>query len=320
MLEYFVKRVLNLIPVFFGITIIIFGLVMIMPGDPYSSMIDPGLTEHDRNLMLEKIGYFDPIPVQYVRWLGRAIQGDFGYSLHYMEPVKDVIRNKMGNTLILSVASLFLSVVLSIPLGVISAVKQYSVWDYIATIIAFIGISIPSFFLALGLLKIFAFDLGWFPISGMRTVGAKFSTWGNLLDIFKHSFLPVSVLTVTHLATMMRYTRSSMLEVLQMDYIRTARSKGLSEQVVILKHGLRNSLISITTLITLSLGTLLSGAVLTETVFSWPGMGTLMYSAISNRDYWLVTACALLLSICILLANLIADILYAVIDPRIRYK
>ena len=320
MFQYVVKRLLILIPVFFGITIIIFTLIHIMPGDPYSTMMDPGLSAADREQMLEAIGYYDPLPVQYVRWLSRAFAGDLGYSTHYLQPVTTVIGEKLGNTLLLSVSVLILSVLLAVPLGVISAVRQYSALDYFATILAFIGISIPSFFLALGVLKIFAFDLGWFPISGLRTIGANYTGLRALPDLAHHAVLPILVLTVIQMASLMRYTRSSMLEAIQMDYTRTARAKGLSEHTVIYKHALRNSMISVTTLITISLGNLLSGAVLTETVFGWPGMGTLMYQAIGNRDYSLVTACALLLTVFILLSNLLADILYAVVDPRIRYQ
>ncbi len=318
MLQFIAKRLLILIPTFLGISIVIFTLINVTPGDPYSSMMDPNITQADKEAMLIKIGYYDPLPVKYGKWIIRAAQGDLGYSVHYKRPVIDIIANKMQNTLSLSVAALLLSTIISIPLGVISATKQYSIFDYAATVLAFIGISIPSFFLALGCIKILSFDMGLFPISGSGSIAAGYTGLRRFLDMAHHAVLPVGVLTVMQTASLMRYTRSSMLEVIQQDYVRTARAKGLSEKVVVYKHALRNAMLTVSTLLTISLGQLLSGAVLTETVFSWPGMGTLMYQAVGNRDYPLITACALLLSVCILGSNLLADIVYAVIDPRIR--
>jgi peptide/nickel transport system permease protein len=309
-----------MIPVFIGISMIIFGLIHSTPGDPYITMLDPNITEADREAMLNSIGYYDPLPVKYIKWIGRAIKGDLGYSIRYKEPVADVISRRIGNTLLLSVTALVLSVLIAVPLGIVSATKQYSVFDYVATILALIGLSIPAFFFALGLIKVLAFDLGIFPISGIETTGANYTGMKRVLDVLHHMALPIIVLTFVQTASLMRYTRSSMLEVIQQDYIRTAKAKGLSERVVIYKHALRNAMISIVTLISLSLGGLLSGAVLTETVFVWPGMGTLVYQAILNRDYPLVMAGTMLLALCVLFANLLADIMYAVVDPRIRYE
>lgn len=319
MRQYAIRRLLMMIPVFIGVFIIVFGLVHTTPGDPYMSMLSPDLTDADREVMLKAIGYYDPLPVKYVKWVSRALQGDLGYSIRYKEPVTHVISRRIGSTLLLSVISLILSVIIAVPLGIISATKQYSIFDYIATILALIGISIPAFFFALSLVKVLSFDLGLFPISGMETIGAGFTGMKRFLDILHHMMLPIIVLTFIHTASLMRYTRSAMLEIIQQDYVRTARAKGLSEKTVIYKHALRNAMIPITTLITLSLGYLLSGAVLTETVFVWPGMGTLLYQAVSNRDYPLITSVTLLLAICVLFSNLLADIIYAIIDPRIRY-
>lgn len=319
MKKYILKRLLMLIPIFLGISIIVFALIHTTPGNPYSAMIESNLSAEDKEKMLKDIGYYDSLPVKYVKWLGRAVKGDLGYSIKYKEPNVDVLKRNMGNTILLSLSSLILSSLIAIPLGVISATKQYSIFDYIVTIVALIGLSIPAFFLALGIIKIFAYDLKWFPIGGMQTINSGYTGIAKIWDTVYHSILPVFVLTCLQTASLMRYTRSAMLEILQQDYIRTARAKGLSERVVVYKHALRNAMISITTLITISLGGLLSGAILTETVFSWPGMGTLMYQAISNRDYGLITAGTLLLSVCILFANLLSDILYAFIDPRIKY-
>lgn len=320
MKQFIIRRLLIMIPVFIGISMIIFGLIHSTPGDPYITMLDPNITETDREAMLNSIGYYDPLPVKYIKWIGRAIKGDLGYSIRYKEPVADVISRRIGNTLLLSVTALVLSVLIAVPLGIVSATKQYSVFDYVATILALIGLSIPAFFFALGLIKVLAFDLGIFPISGIETTGANYTGMKRVLDVLHHMALPIIVLTFVQTASLMRYTRSSMLEVIQQDYIRTAKAKGLSERVVIYKHALRNAMISIVTLISLSLGGLLSGAVLTETVFVWPGMGTLVYQAILNRDYPLVMAGTMLLALCVLFANLLADIMYAVVDPRIRYE
>jgi len=319
MKKYLIRRMLLMLPVLIGVSIIIFSLINLAPGDPYSTMIDPNTTEEDLHIMLDKIGYYDPLPVKYVKWLGRAITGDLGYSIRYQEPVVDVIGRRIGNTLLLSGLSLVISVSIAVLLGVISATRQYSVFDYFATIFAFIGMSLPAFFFALLMIKFFAFDLKLFPISGMQNIGAGYTGFRQLIDILHHMALPVIVLSLLQMASFMRYSRSSMLEVIKQDYIRTARAKGVKEKAVIFKHALRNALIPIITLLSSSLGNLLSGAILTETVFAWPGMGTLVYQSILNRDYPLVIASAMLLSLCVLAANLLADILYAAADPRIKF-
>ncbi len=309
-----------MIPIMFGLSIILFALINSMPGNPYQHMINPKIRPEDKERMLKAIGYYDPLPVKYVKWVGRAIKGDLGYSIRYKVPVTDVIGRRIGNTFILSLAALLLSTIIAVPIGVISATKQYSIFDYIVTILAFIGISIPAFFLALLLIKFLAFDLGLFPISGIRTAGAHYTGLRAFLDLLHHMALPLIVLTLLEIASTMRYTRSSMLEVIRQDYIRTARAKGLNEKVVIYKHALRNALIPVVTILSLSLGFILSGAILTETVFAWPGMGTLMYQGVLNRDYPLIMASNMLIALCVLIANLFADIVYAFIDPRIRYS
>lgn len=320
MKQYVIRRLLIMIPVFLGVTVIIFALIQSAPGDPYSLMVESGLTAQDRELRLRAIGYYDPLPLKYIKWLGQALQGNLGQSTNYLEPVTDVIGRRIGNTALLSLASLIISTILAIPLGVISATKQYSVFDYIATIIALFGISIPAFFLALMLVKFLAIDLEIFPVSGIETASSHFTGIKRMMDILRHMVLPLITLVFVNTASLMRYTRSAMLEVMQQDYIRTARAKGLSEGVVIYKHALRNAMVSISTLITIQIGSLLSGAVLTETVFVWPGMGTLLYTAVGHRDYNLVVGCSSVIAVCVLLANLLSDILYAVIDPRIRYN
>lgn len=320
MKQYVIRRLLIMIPVFLGVTVIIFTLIQCAPGDPFSQLVESGLTPEDRELRLRAIGYYDPLPIKYIKWLGEALHGNLGQSTNYLEPVTAVIGRRIGNTALLSLASLVISTILAIPLGVVSATKQYSAFDYIATIIALFGISIPAFFLALMLVKFLAIDLEIFPVSGIETASSHYTGVKRTLDILHHMVLPLITLVFTSTASLMRYTRSAMLEVMQQDYIRTARAKGLSEGVVVYKHALRNAMVSISTLITMQLGSLLSGAVLTETVFVWPGMGTLLYQAVGHRDYNLVVGCSSVIAICVLLANLLSDILYAVIDPRIRYN
>lgn len=320
MKKFLLKRFLIAIPVLIGLSMIIFALINLTPGDPYTAMLDPSVDPADRENMLQSIGYYDPLPVKYVKWVGRALQGDLGYSIRYKAPVTEVISQKVGNTLMLSVTALVLSALLAVPLGIISATKQYTLIDYLSTILAFIGISIPSFFLALGMIKIFGIDLKIFPINGIEYVAKGFTGFRRFLDILHHMALPVIVLTLIQTASLMRYTRSAMLEIINQDFIRTARAKGLSERVTIYTHALRNAMIPVITILSSSLGGLLSGAILVETVFSWPGMGTLVYQAISNRDYPLIMGGTMLLAVCVLLANLLADILYAVVDPRIRLE
>lgn len=320
MRKYITRRLLLMIPVLLGISIVIFTLINIAPGDPFSSMIDPNITAADKQNMLKSIGYYDPLPVKYVKWVGRAAHGDLGYSIRYKEPVTDVIMRNIGNTIVLSMSALFLSVLIAIPVGVISATHKYSLFDYVITVFSFIGLSIPVFFFGMLMIKFLAFDMDLFPISGMATVGADYSGIQKFFDLVHHMVLPVTALGLVNVASLMRYTRSSMLEVITQDYIRTARAKGLKEHLVIYRHAMKNALIPVVTVVCMSMGYLLSGALLTETVFSWPGMGTLIYQAILNRDYPLVTSSTMLLAIFILLSNLLADILYAFLDPRIKFN
>lgn len=321
MRTYLTRRILLMIPVLIGISMIIFLLIHMAPGDPYASMIEnnPTISREDYENMLQNIGYYDPIPVKYGKWIGQLLSGNLGYSISEKQPISEMISRRMTNTLTLAVPALILSTIISVPLGVFSSTRQYSIGDTILTLLALLGISIPAFFLALLLIKFLAFDLGWFPIQGMMTIDANLTGLAWVADRAYHMFLPLLVMTVLQVASRMRYTRASMLEIINQDYIRTARAKGLSERAVIYKHALRNALIPVVTVLSISLGNLLSGAVLTENVFMWPGMGRLVYTAITNRDYPVVMASTMLLAILMLAANLLADIAYALVDPRIRY-
>lgn len=311
-----------MVPVFIGLSIIIFTLINTAPGDPYMNIVEGqiSISASDTETALNAIGYYDPIHLKYVKWMGKILKGDMGTSIRYNEPVVDIIKRRISNTFLLSIVTLILTTLIALPLGIVSAIKPYSFKDKVLTILALIGISIPGFFIALLIIKIFAINLGWFPISGLSTVGEKLTGFNKFIDVVRHMILPVISMTVLEVASLMRYTRSSMLDVFNQNYIRTARAKGLNEKIIIYKHAFRNALIPIVTLLSMSLGYIVAGTILIETIFVWPGMGTLFYQAIANRDYPLVMGCAMILSSCILLANLISDIVYCLVDPRIRFK
>lgn len=320
MRQYILRRMVSMIPVLLGVTIAIFFLFKMAPGDPTNTVLDPHMTAQKRMEMRAKLGLNDPLPVQYAKWLGKAVQGDLGYSIKFQEPVVNVIGQFLWPTFLLSLIVLIAQYLLAIPLGVITATKQYSAGDKIATVLSSLGISLPSFFLALFLIWLFAIKLKWFPVSGMTTAGAKITGWKHIVDVAKHMVLPALTLTLLSTAGLMRYVRSSMLEVVRQDYVRTARAKGLSEGKVIYKHALRNALLPIVTFIGFALPSLFTGALITETLFSWPGVGPVQYQAIGNRDYPLLMGFSLFLSILTMIGNLLSDVLYALVDPRIRFK
>ncbi|CEK38853.1 ABC transporter permease [Paraclostridium sordellii] len=319
MAKYILKRLFTTLVVLFGISIIIFTLIHLQPGNPYSTMIDPNVSPEVVKEMLSKIGYYDPIHVKYIKWISRALRGDLGYSIYYGKPVIDIISSRMTNTAILASFSLLISIVFGIGIGILSAIKKNTLFDKVVTVFSFIGVSIPAFFFGLILIKVFSFDLQLLPVSGMKTLGSDFTGIESFFDLLKHLLLPGIVLAFLQSTAFIRYTRSSMIDVLDKEYIVTARAKGLSKNKAIFKHGLKNALIPIVTIICLQIPFLFSGALLTETVFIWPGIGRLSYEAVLNRDYSLIMGILMILSIIILLSNLLADILYAVIDPRIRY-
>ena len=319
MKKYVFKRLIQTIPVLIGISIIVFLLVKLQPGDPFSSMMDPNLSQEMKGKMLEQLGYNDPILVQYFKWLLRALQGDLGYSIQFKQSVLSVIGSRFGNTVILSLCSMIISILIAIPCGVISATRQRTKTDYIVTIFAFMGLSIPSFFFGMLLIKVFSVDLGWLPISGMVTTGVTLSGWAFAFDIAKHMLLPMIVLALMNTASLMRYTRSDMIEILKTDYIRTARSKGVRRRSIIYQHALKNELLPLITVVTMQIPSLLSGALLTETIFVWPGIGRLNYNAVMGRDYPLIMGIVMMVAVISLVTNLLADILYAVVDKRVKF-
>ena len=319
MLRYIIKRILIAIPVFLGITIVVFALVMSMPGDPFTGMLDPGMSAEYKQRMMEAYGYNDPVPVQYVRWLGRVLQGDMGYSSTYKARVMDIIGSRMNNTALLGGVSLLISTFLGIPAGIWVATHKRSLLDQGMTIFCFFGISVPAFFFSMLLILLFGMTLNWLPVSGMITPGANYTGFAHVVDVIRHMVMPVLVLSLLNTASFMRYTRSSVIDVYGQDYVRTARAKGVPRWSLVMRHVFKNALIPIITVISLQVPSMLSGALLTETVFVWPGIGQLNYQAVQNRDYFLIMGIVMVLAVITLLINLIADICYALVDPRIRY-
>ncbi len=316
--KYIVRRVLHLIPVVLIISILIFSIIKLAPGDPVGSNLDPRATAEQKAAERARLGLDKPIPVQYWEWLQRSVRGDFGTSYIYKRPVKDVIPKFIWNTFLLNVVVYFFAFLISLPVGIICAVKQYSKVDNFWTVFSIIGISMPTFFFGLLLIYVFAVKLNWAPINGMVTPGKNASGLARAGDILHHMILPAIVLVIGSMASYVRYTRTSMLEVINQDYIRTARSKGLSEKVVIYKHAFRNALIPIITIVGFTIPSLFSGAVILETVFVWPGIGNVLMEGISMRDYNLIMALNMFFALLTLLGNLLADIGYALVDPRVK--
>ena len=312
MLMFILRRLLSAIPTLILVSLFVFTLQKLLPGDPVLAMAgeerDPAVMEYLR----DKYRLNDPIPVQYLNWVGNVLTGDFGTSLRTEQPVTTLLASKLPVTLELAVLALLIALLIGIPTGIISAVRKGTVVDYGANVVALSGISIPHFWLGILLIMVFAVKLQWLPASGFVPMGEDFGQ--NL----KTLILPAFVLGAGLSGILMRHTRSAMLEVLRTDYVRTARAKGLFPRTVILKHALRNALMPIVTLTTLLFGELLDGAVLTEQVFSIPGFGKMIVDAVFNRDYAVVQGVVLCVAIGFLLLNLLADVLYRMINPRLR--
>ena len=324
MRNYIIRRILTLIPLYFGITIITFLIIHLAPGKPsdLEAQMRPGMAIAAERL--EKIyGLDKPLHVQYWNWVKKMVMLDFGHSFKDSQPVLDKIMATLPNTIILNIAALLLIYLFAVPIGILSAVKQYSIFDKASTVFVFIGMAVPSFWLALLLIMVFSVKLGWLPISGMHSLIMNYQDapfWDKAWDLARHAILPVFVLAFAGLAWLSRYTRSSMLEIIRQDYITTARAKGLSEGKVIYKHALRNALLPIVTIFGLSLPGLIGGSVIVETIFAWPGMGRLAYQAVLARDYPLIMGTSVFSVFLLLFGNLLADILYGVVDPRIKYE
>lgn len=320
MITYIARRFLQMLIVLFGASVIIFVIIAKAPGDYVSSKANISMTEEKKQELKESMGLDKPLGTRYFVWMKNSLQGNFGDSLKFKQPVISVINTYVWNSFILGLTSLIASIVIAVPIGIVSATKQYSFVDGFFTVLALIGISLPAFFLGLLAIKFLAFDIKLFPVGGMTTTGSSNTGISNILDIGYHMFLPFLVLTVVQVGSFMRYTRTSMLEVIRQDYIRTARAKGLKESIVIYKHALRNALIPIVTIIGLSIPALFTGAMITENIFAWPGIGKIAFDCLNARDFPFLMAFNMLIALITLIGNLIADISYAVADPRIRLK
>ena len=324
MLKYIIKRIINLIPVVFIISIVIFATVQSMPGDQVDAYLGAGsdVSEEQREMIRAELGLDKSLPEQYVRWMARMVTGDLGDSMKLKEPVAEVIGSYVWNTFYLNAVSLIVALLFAIPIGIRQAVKKGSAYDNFWTVFSLLGISVPSFFFALVLLFYVALKIPGFPLNGMRDATMMAFGYPNIfaeiLDVARHSILPVIVLGFGTFASFSRYVRNSMIEVINQDYIRTARSKGLKEKVVIYKHAFRNAMIPLVTLLGMYIPSLFSGAVILETVFIWPGLGNILIDAINSRDNSLVTACLMFSAILMILGNLLADIFYSLVDPRIK--
>lgn len=311
-----------MIPVILVISILLFALVKSMPGDPVQAYlgVNSKVAPEIKEKLMEKLGLDEPVHIQYFMWLKRMASGDFGESIQYKRPVSDVAGDFLWNTFLLNIVVFILAFGISIPIGIICAVKQYSRTDNFWTVFSLIGISMPSFFFGLLLIFAFAVNFKWFPISGMITPGGNYTGLEYVFDLAKHMVLPTIVLTISSLASLVRYIRNSMLEVVKQDYIRTARSKGLSEKIVIYKHAFRNALIPIVTLIGIWIPFLFTGSVITEKVFVWPGIGRILYEGVIMRDYNIIMTLNMFFAILMLMGNLLQDIGYALVDPRVKVE
>lgn len=320
MYKYIVKRLMQMIPLLLGISLVAFLIVHLAPGGPLAAVGGEASPEMIDKLT-EEYGLDQPLYIQYVKWMGHIVQGDFGRSFVQRRPVSEMIVERLPNTLQLNIVTIFLAYLIALPLGVISAVRRYSVVDNVVTFIALVGQAMPNFWLAFLLIYAVAMPLGW-PMSGMSTYGIDFATYGWLSvigDRILYMILPVIVMVTASLAGTTRYMRASMLEVLNEDFIRTARAKGLPERVVIYKHALRNALLPVITLAGYILPNLFSGTVIVEQIFSWPGVGLLAYRGVLERDYPVIMAFNTIGAGLTVVSFLVVDLAYVWADPRIKY-
>jgi len=334
MLAYIIRRFFILVPTLLGVSLIVFLMLRLTPGDPAELMLGERATEASLHEVREHLGLNKPLHVQYGMFMGRLLKGDLGETIFTRQKVWTEIKHRFPATLELSVCALFISCFVGIILGIVSATKQYSVFDYLSMIGALTGVSMPIFWLGLVLMLIFSVNLGWLPISGRLSVMVDLDVvtnfyvldsiisknWAALKDSIWHLIMPAVTLSTIPTAIIARMTRSSMLEVLRQDYIKTAMAKGLSKFKVVYKHALRNALIPVVTTIGLQFGVLLCGAILTETIFAWPGVGKWMYDAVMQRDYMVIQGGTLIIATIFILINLFVDLLYAVINPKISIK
>ena len=334
MVAYIIRRILVMIPTLLGVSVIVFFMLHLTPGDPAELLMGERASEEALQDIREHLGLNKPVYVQYGIFLKQLLKGDLGETIWTRQKVWIEVKQRFPATIELAVVALFISCVLGMLLGIISATKQYSIFDYLSMLGALIGVSMPIFWLGLVFMLIFSLNLGWLPMSGRLSVGIELETitnfyvldavltgnWEAFRDALWHIIMPAFTLSTIPTAIIARMTRSSMLEVLRQDYIKTAKAKGLSQFKVVFKHALRNALIPVVTTIGLQFGVLLCGAILTETIFAWPGVGKWIYDAVMQRDYMVIRGGTLFLAAIFIVINLCVDVLYAVINPRIKVQ
>ena len=314
---FFLRRLLSAIPVMFIITFATFVLMQMLPGGPLAAYENnPEISQEDIERLRHEMGLDRPIPVQYWAWLKNFVRGDWGYSFATKRPVLQEIWDRLPNTLYLTGFSLILALIIAIPVGIISATRQYSIFDHITTTLTYVGRSMPVYYSGLLLIIVFSIWLRWFPSGGMHTLGKEFS----IIDSLRHLFLPVVSLSTLIAAKYVRFLRTSMLEVIHQDYTRTAAAKGLHERIIIFKHAFRNAAIPLVTVVAIDLPVLFAGALFTETVYSWPGMGRLFVDSATRFDYSIVMGIVAAIAFLVVVSNLIADVVYGILDPRITYS
>ncbi|GAA3742864.1 peptide/nickel transport system permease protein [Spinactinospora alkalitolerans] len=322
MTSYLVRRCLQAVPLLLGISVIVFALLQMTPGGPMAA--GEGAGSQASAAQIERLrgryGLDDPIWIQYLRWLGGMLTGDWGASFNTGRPVLEAIGERIPTTLLLTGVSFTVSVLLALAVGTVAAVRRHSAFDHLSTGLSFAGLAMPSFWFGLMLLYVFSFQLGWLPSAGLTDLRAQYEGVAAIVDRARHLILPVAVLSLVSLASLIRYVRSSMLEVLGQDYIRTARGSGLPERTVVLGHALKNASIPVVTVAVLSIPELFLGAVITETIFGLPGMGRLFVESAQLRDYPVLLGILIIAALLVVLANLFADIVYSRLDPRISYE
>ena len=315
MAQYIRRRLITAIQVFFGITILVFLLVDLAPGDLTDLMGEGSASTTEQTAMEAAFGLDQPLPARYVTWLAGLFRGDLGRSYHYGQDVSDLIAQRLGPSLILTGTGVVLAVAIAVPLGVLAAWKPKGMWDRLAHLFTISGSAVPGFFLALVAIFLFSVRLGWLPSSGMyRTAGG-----GDLGDLLRHLILPAGIIGVSNVGSILRQTQSACLEVMGEDYIMTARAKGLREGAVVVRHALRSALIPVLTSILTHIPHIIGGSVVVERIFGWPGMGSLMFSAVSGRDYNVVMGVTVVMALAVLLTSLLLDVVYGFVDPRVRY-
>lgn len=319
MLPYVLHRLGQTVLILVLVSFIGFAISLAAPGNALQTFIDPGISVEDLRAAEARLGLDQPVPVQYVRWLGQIASGNLGWSSRTGAPVADLIGTRLGPTLTLMGTAFVLTLMLALWLGTLTAARPYTWLDYTVTGAAFAGISVPSFFSGMALIYLFSLQLGWFPTSGLESYAADLEGWARAVDRARHLVLPVSVLVLTGTAELVRHVRGAVLEALQEDYVRTARGKGLPPGRVLRRHALRNGLLPVVTMVGVALPRLLAGSVVTEVIFAWPGMGRLLVESVFARDVPVAMAINLIAATLVLLGSLLADVAYAVVDPRVRY-